>query len=163
MSINISTGCTDTILSGVTAPSLTLPVLNYEADFRVKSESGKETVLVNTSCPLDQVETVRFGFSEVANIYAKSGLNSDQIPGSVKGVNVLAQINETIKVTDTANSAFAQYLPISAHIVIKVPQSGYVTPTVINALVTRLIGTLYQNGVSTMPALSKGVLTPKGL
>lgn len=163
MSINISTGCTDTAVSGVTAPSITMPVLNYGVDYRVKSESNKEVVLVNTSCPLDQIETVRFGFSEIANIYAKSGLNSDQISGPLKGVNVLAQINETLKVTDTANAAYSQYLPVSAHMVIKVPQSGYITPAIVNTLITRLVATLYENGVSNISSLTKGVLAPKSL
>lgn len=163
MSINISTGCTDTPISGVTAPSLTLPVINFETDFRVKSESGKETLLTNISCPLDQIETIRFGYSEIPDIYAKSGINSDFVPGSKKGLNVLAQINEIVKVTDSANTAYMQYLPISAHLVIKAPQSGYITPDVIKALITRLNATLYQSGVSSIPSLTKGVLTPKGI
>lgn len=163
MSIVISNGYVDTTLAGVTAPTLTVPVLNYGTDFRVKVESSKETILTNTSTPLDQPETIRFGFSEIADVYSKSGLNTDQISGTLKGLNLLAQINETIKVTDTANAAFSQYLPISAHLVIKVPQSGYITPAMITTLVTRLVATLYESGVSNLPALSKGVLTPKSL
>lgn len=163
MSINLSTGCTDTPISGVTAPSLTLPVINFETDFRVKSESGKEAILVNTSCPLDQIESIRFGYSEISDIYSRSGINSDFIPGSKKGLNLLAQVNEIIKVTDTTNPAYMQYLPISAHLVIKAPQSGYITPDIIKALINRLNATLYQSGISSIPSLTKGVLTPKGL
>lgn len=163
MSINVFSGCSDTAISGVTAPSLTIPVLNYGVDYRVKSESSKEVVLTNTTTPLDQVETIRFGFSEIADIYAKSGLNTDQIPGSKKGLNVLSQINEVWKVTDPANAALLQYLPVSAHLVIKVPQSGYITPALVQTLITRLVATLYENGVSNLPALTKGVLTPKSL
>lgn len=163
MSIIISTGCTDTAVSGVTAPSLTLPVLNYGVDYRVKTETNKEVILTNTTSPLDQNETIRFGFSEIANVYAKSGLSSDQISGVLKGVNVLAQINETLKVTDTTNAAYSQYLPISAHLVIKVPQSGYITPAIIQTLITRLLATLYENGASNISSLTKGVLTPKSL
>lgn len=163
MSTIISNGFADTAIAGVTAPTITLPVLNYGVDYRVKVESSKETILTNTSSPLDQPETIRFGFSEIADVYSKSGLNTDQVSGTLKGLNLLSQINEVIKVTDTTNAAFAQYLPISAHLVIKVPQSGYITPAMINSLITRLVGTLYENGVSNLPALSKGVLTPKAL
>lgn len=163
MSIIKSTGVVDTAMSGVTAPTLDIPLLNFNADFRVKTESTKETILVNTSSPLDQLETVRFGYSEIANIYSKSGLNSDQISGTVKGLNVLAQVNNVLKVTDSANAAFSQYLPISAHLVLKVPQSGYITPDVVQALIARLVATLYENGVSNLSALTKGVLTPKSL
>lgn len=163
MSIQISTGCADTAASGVTAPVLTLPVINYAVDFRKKVDTSREVILINTTAPLDQPETIRFGFSEIADIYAKSGLNTDQTPGTKKGVNVLAQINETLKVTDTTNAAFSQYLPISAHLVIKVPQSGYITPDMIKTLINRLQATLYENGVSNISALTKGVLAPKAL
>lgn len=163
MSIVISTGTSDTAISGVTAPAVTLPVLNFGVDFRVKAETSKETILSNTTSPLDQPESIRFGFSEIANIYANSGLNSDQIPGTVKGVNILAQITDTIKVTDTANAAFGQYLPVSAHIVIKAPQSGYITPAVVQTLINRLYASLYENGSSNLAPLLKGVLTPRAL
>lgn len=163
MSIVTSLGYSDTAVSGVTVPIISIPTLNYNSDFRVKSESAKEAVIVNTTTPLDQTETIRYGYSEIANIYAKSGLNSDQIPGTVKGINLLAQVTEVVKVTDSANASFAQYLPISAHLVIKVPQSGYITPAVVQALVTRLYASLYENGSSSLPSLFKGVLVPKGL
>lgn len=163
MSITKSMGYSDTAVSGVTAPTITTKVLNFESDFRVKSESAKEVVLVNTTTPLDQNETIRFGFSEIADIYAKSGINSDLVVGSKKGINLLSQLTEIVKVTDSANSAFTQYLPISAHLVIKVPQSSYIDSALVQDLITRLISTLYQNGASLVPALAKGVLTPKGL
>lgn len=163
MSINKSNGYTDTAVSGVTAPIITTTVLNYGTDFRIKSESSKEVVLVNTTTPLDQSETIRFGYSEIADIYAKSGINSDLITGSKKGINLLTQINEVMKVTDTTNSAFVQYLPVSAHLVIKVPQSSYIDTSAVEALINRLISTLYENGVSSIPALSKGVLAPRAL
>lgn len=163
MSILINTGCVDSVESGVTPATISVPNINFGTDFRVKSETGKETILINVSTPLDQVETIRFGYSEIANVYTKSGLNTDQVSGTVKGANILAQINEVVKVTDTANASFSQYLPISAHLVIKVPQSGYITPEVIKTLIARLNATLYQSGASTLSSLSKGVMTPKGL
>lgn len=163
MSIVISNGHSDTAIAGVSSPTLSVPVINYNENFRVKSESSKETILTNTTCPLDQPETIRFGFSEIANVYANSGLNTDQVSGTVKGINVLSQITEVIKVTDSANAAFSQYLPVSAHLVIKAPQSGYITPEMMQTLVARLVGTLFEGGVSNIPALAKGVLTPKAL
>lgn len=163
MSLNIATGCTDTPIDGVTAPQLTLPLLNYKADYRVKSESSKEAIITNITTPLDQPESIRFGISEIANIYSKSGINTDLISGPMKGINVLTQINEVIKVTDSANAAFSQYLPMSAHLVLKIPQSGYITEAVVNTFIKRLIATLYENGVSIIPSLTRGVLLPRNL
>lgn len=163
MSIVTSLGYSDTAMSGVTAPSISAPNLNYGVDFRIKSESNKEVVLTNTTAPLDQIETIRFGYSEIADVYSKSGLNSDQIPGTKKGINLLVQVNDTLKITDSGNAAFSQYLPISAHMVIKVPQSGYITPAIVATLISRLNATLYESGSSNLSALLKGVLTPKSL
>lgn len=163
MSITKGLGYADTAVSGVTPPTIATTNLNFEADFRVKSETARDVILVNTTSPLDQSETIRFGYSEIADIYAKSGINSDLVVGSKKGINLLAQITEIAKVTDSNNAAFIQYLPISAHLVIKVPQSSYIDNELVQALITRLMSTLYQNGSSLLPSLSKGVLAPRGL
>lgn len=163
MSIVKTFGNTDTPVTGASAPTITLPVINFNVDYRVKTDSTKEVILTNITSPLDQPETIRFGYTEVANIYSNSGLNSDQIIGSKKGINLLTQINTTLKVTDDSSGAHLGYLPISAHLVLKVPQSGYVDQGVITSVVNRLIGTLFSNGTSNVMALIKGAMTPKGL
>lgn len=163
MSTVISTGTSDTTISGASAPTLTLPIINYGADFRVKTESSSEVVVVNTTSPLDQPESIRFGYSEIADIYAKSGLNSDLVSGTKKGINLLVQVNDTIKVSDPTAPTFVQYLPISAHVVIKVPQSSVITPAVVQTLINRLCGSLYENATTNLPSLLKGVLKPKAL
>lgn len=163
MSIITSFGTSDTTIAGVTPPVITTPVLNYKTDFRVKSESSKEVIAVNTTTPLDQTETIRFGYSEIANIYANSNISSDFISGSKTGINLLVQLTDIVKVSDTTNTSFAQYLPLSAHLVIKVPQSGYVTTAMIQGLIARLNACLYENGTSLINPLTKGILKPASL
>lgn len=163
MSKNTSTGYADTAISGVTAPSVTLPIINFSDDYRVKSESTSEVILCNITTPLDQPATIRYGYSEIANIYKNSSINSDFISGPRKGANLLAQITETVKVTDSVDASFSQYLPVSAHLVLKVPQSAYIDSTQMQRIIQRLLATLYTNGVPNLPALLKGVIKPKEL
>lgn len=159
----ISTGYADTAISGVTAPSVTLPVINFSDDYRVKAESTNEVILCNITSPLDQPATIRYGYSDIANIYKNSGISSDFVAGTVKGANLLAQVTETIKVTDSVDASFAQYLPISAHLVLKVPQSAYIDNAQMQRITQRLLATLYNKGVPNLPALLKGVIKPKEL
>lgn len=159
----ITNGVTDTPISGATAPTLTAPVLNYASDFRIKKQDKNNTYLINTSSPLDQPETLRFGFQEVNDAYSGSGLNSDQIPGSKKGMNILIQLSDTYKVTDSTNTAVIKYLPVSTHLVIKAPQAAEINATLIKGAITRLLGALYEDGALNIEALLRGVIVPKDL
>lgn len=159
MSYSNSFGYADTTVSGAATPTLApLPVINWAADFAIKATSPGEITLVNTTTPFDQTEKIRFGFSEIADIYKNSDLSSDQQSISKTGVNVLVQVTETLKVTDSANSSFVQYLPLSAHIVLKVPKSAYIDDATVTSLIQRLVGTLYENGAMDIKPLLKGSL-----
>lgn len=160
--MNISFGYTDTPVNGVTAPTIKVPVINFNSDYRVKSSSAKEATIVNINSPLDQPESIRFAVSEVADVYAGAGLSSDQVIGSKTGTRLLAQLNMTAKVTDDSGNV-VNYLPISAHLVLKIPKSAYITNDTIELVKNRLIGTLYDNGKLATNALLKGALVPKDL
>lgn len=156
-------GTTDTAVSDITAPSITVPVLNFPIDYRLKSDSPKEVILSNITSPLDQPESIRYGYSDIANIYANAGLNSDQVIGSKNGMSILTQLNTTLKITDDTGATVLGYLPISAHVVLKVPKSGYITEDILKSVTSRLIGTLYSDGKSNVMTLLRGAITPKGL
>lgn len=159
MSITNSYGTTDTIISGAATPTLTpLPVINWVSDFAVKSESAGEVVLVNTTTPYDQNEKIRFGYSEIADIYKGSDLSADQYAANKSGVNILVQVTETVKVTDSTLSGAVAYLPISAHLVLKVPKSAYLDDATVKTAICRLVGTLYKNGNFDIKPLLKGSL-----
>jgi hypothetical protein len=159
MTITNSFGYTDTTVSGAATPTLApIPVINWNADFSVKTESAGEIVLVNTTTPYDQNEKVRFGFSEISDVYKNSDLGLDQQSSSKAGVNILVQITENVKVVDSTISGAVAYLPLSAHLVLKVPKSAYIDDATISTLLKRLIGTLYKNGTMDIKPLLKGSL-----
>lgn len=158
-----SFGTTDTSISGVTAPSISCPVINFNADYRLKSSTSNETVIINTTTPFDQPESIRFGIQDIANIYQNAGLSTDQIIGSKKGSSLVIQLNTTLKTTSDDGLTVLGYFPITAHMVLKVPNSGYITKDIIQSIVARLNGVLYDQGVNNSMALLKGALNPKGL
>lgn len=168
MAIAINPGYTDTPVSGV--PSLTFPraVLNIGTDFRVKNQNnnGKEVVLTNITSPIDRPENIRIAYTDVANIYSGTSVEPSVLAPSKKGVSILSQVTDIYSVTDSTNVDFRIDLPMSAHLVLKVPASQYITGAVVQTLVGRLLSSLFDTGVTSttrLEAILRGSLTPTEL
>lgn len=162
-----STGYTDTPISGVSSLTFPRAILNIEKDFRVKSnQSGKEVVLTNITSPVDRPEKIRIAYSDVANVYSGTGIEASVLAPTKRGVSVLAQVTEVISVTDDANPDYRIDLPVSYHLVIKVPASEHITAADVEKGLGRLLSGLYDSGVtntSRLEAILRGSLVPSGL
>lgn len=162
-----SVGYTDTAIAG--NPTLTHPrgALNYAADWRKKSEQpGKELVLTNITSPVDRPEKIRIAYSEVANVFSGSGVEPSALVPTKKGISILAQETNIISVTDDADPDFRIDLPVSYHLVIKVPMSEYITGTEVQVGIGRLLSGLFDTGLMTLPRLNailRGSLAPSDL
>lgn len=166
MSKTVNVGYTDTAISGVTELDLARGLVNYGADFRKKSETPGELVITNITTPVDRPERFRISCSDVANIYSGSDVDPSAYAPSKKGVSVLCQLTEVLSVTDTVDAAFRIDLPLSAHIVLKLPSSEYLTPAMVETLLGRLISGLYDTGSETttrISALLRGSLAPSDI
>lgn len=166
MSKVVSAGYTDTAISGVT--SLTLPrgLVNFAADFRVKKDGDTEAIVTNLTTPVDRPEKFRWNASDIANIYSGSDIDPSVYAPSKRGVSVLAQVTEVYSVTDTTDATFRIDLPVSAHLVLKVPASEYLTADILQTVVGRLVSGLFETGstaTSRIGALVRGSLLPKDL
>lgn len=163
----ISTGYTDTAITGVSALTFNRGLLNFAKDFRVKSNApGKEVILTNVTCPVDRPEKIRIGFSEVSNVYNGSGIEVPVTAPSKKGTQILAQVTEVISVTDDTDPDYRLDLPVSYHLVIKVPTSEYVTSSVIMTGLGRLMSSIFDTGDLTntrLEAILRGALLPADL
>jgi hypothetical protein len=167
MTKEIKAGYTDTPVEGVTALTFPRAVLNLKQDFRVKANNnGKEVVLTNITSPIDRPENIRLAYTDVANIYNGTGIEPSVASPTKKGVSVLAQVTDVISVTDTADADFRIDLPLSAHLVIKVPASEYITSAQVQAVVGRLLSSLFDTGSSSesrLEAILRGSLVPTEL
>jgi hypothetical protein len=155
-------GYTDTAVSGVTSLTFPRAILNIKEDFRVKSnKDGKEIVMTNITSPIDRPENIRLAFTDVVNIYNGTSIEPSVAAPTKRGVSVLAQVTDIASVTDSTDADFRVDLPLSAHLVLKVPASEYVTPAMVQALIGRLLSSLYDTGSTSenrLAAILRGAL-----
>lgn len=162
----ISTGYTDTAIAGNPVLNLVRGSVNFQADFRTKSNNGKEVVLTNLTSPIDRPEKFRISYSEIANVYSGSGIDQSVYAPSKKGVSILAQVTEVLSVTDSTDAEFRNDLPMTAYLVIKVPSSEYVTSATVQTLVGRLLSGLYDTGktdLARLDSILRGSIAIPGL
>lgn len=162
-----STGYTDTAIAGVSTLPFARGLVNIAADFRVKSNvAGKEVILTNITSPPDRPEKIRIGYTDVANVYSGTGIEPSVSAPTKRGTQILAQITEVISVTDDADSDFRIDLPVSYHLVIKVPTSEFITSSDVLTGVGRLLSGLFDTGATTssrLDAILRGALVPSGM
>jgi hypothetical protein len=144
---------TDTAIAGNPTQNFVRANVNFAADFRVKSNNGKEVILTNITSPIDCPENIRLAYTDVANIYSGTGIDPSVNAPTKRGISVLAQITDVLTVTDDADADYRVDLPLSAHLVIKVPSSEFITSARVQTLVARLLSSLYSTGVTTTTRL----------
>lgn len=157
MSKTVSYNFTDTAISGVSSLNFARGLVNFGADFKVKQDEPGEAVITNLTSPLSFPEKFRFGVSEVVDVYKGAGLDSSLYAPSRRGISVLGQVTEVWTVTDSADASYQVALPVSAHLVIKVPNNENITPSMVQMLVGRLVSGLFETG-STGPTRLAGLL-----
>lgn len=162
-----SMGYTDTPINGVTALTFERGLLNFGADFRIKSNNaGKEVILTNITSPVDRPEKIRIGYTEVANVYNGTGVEPTVYAPSKRGTQILAQVTEVIRVTDDTDPDYLVDLPVSYHLVIKVPTSEHISASDIKTGLGRLLSSLHETGSLTedrLKAILRGALVPTDL
>lgn len=163
MAKSIEYNRTDTPISGVT--SLTIPVglVNYGADFRVKSNEPGEVVITNLTSPTDRPEKFRFAMSDIKDIYRNTGIDPSLYAPSKRGISILGQLTDVWTVVDSADPSYDVALPMEAHIVMKVPANDYITADMVLAFLGRTVDSLLETGVNNsnrLKALLRGSLLP---
>lgn len=164
MAKSTSLGYTDTPIEGVTELPFARGLVNFKQDFRVKSDQpGKEIVLSNITSPLDRPEKIRIAYSEVANVYANSGIDASVCAPTKQGVSILVQETNVLTVSDSTDPDYRVDLPVSYHLVVKVPSSEFISAADIQTGIGRLLSSLFDTGVSTtsrLEAILRGSLSP---
>lgn len=163
MSKTLNVGYTDTV---ATPKNLPVPDLSYGVDFRVKSETANEVVITNVTSPIDRPEQLRFGYSEIKDVYANTSVDPSVYSNSRKGVQILCQVTDVYSVSDTVDATYRVDLPVSCHVVVKIPACELITPDQIKALVFRSVSGMFETGQVTSARLNsmfRGSLTPTAL
>lgn len=166
MSKVVSVNHTDTPISGVSSLSLDRGLVNFQADFKVKQDSPDEVVITNLTSPVNFPERFRFSVEEKTDVYKGSGLDPTFYAPSKRGRSILSQLTEVWTVTDSVDTTYQVALPVSAHIVIKVPDNENITPAMVEALVGRVVSGLFETGseaTTRLQAMLRGSLKPSDL
>lgn len=166
MAISVSTGYTDTAIPGNPVLNLLRGSVNFGADFRVKSQVPSEVILNNLTSPVDRQEKFRFSYSDIANIYSGTDIDPSVYAPSKRGYSVLCQLTETFSITDPTVPSYRVDLPISAHIVLKMPANENLTSAMIQTVTARVVSGLYETGLTTtsrISSLARGSLIPADL
>lgn len=164
--ITVNVGYTDSI---TTPKELSIPDLDYAKDFAVVTDEPGSLVLTNITSPIDQPEKIRWGYQNINNVYANSGIDPAYYAPSKRGISIVSQVSEVWKVgetTDTCGCPLPVYLPVEGHVVFKVPTHSAITENMVEAFLRRVMDTLYATG-SVSPErigkLMRGSLRPEGL
>lgn len=160
----LGTNSTDTPQTGVSDVKLTIPALNYSADFRVMVDRPEEAVITNITSPLDEPERFRFAHQSVADVYKGSGVDPTLYYATRKGTQILCQLTEVLPVTDSENPLYRAVLPLSCHLVIKVPNNDLMSAEVVTSYIERMLAGLYEvqagSQTSRLRSLLRGALLP---
>lgn len=165
MTTTINLGYTDTPLpeESVAAVITTAPV-NFKDDFRVLRSGEGEARIVNTTTPLDRPEIFRFACQNISNVYTGSGI-APAMQGPLKtGRSILVQLSDIYSVEQAGVSEDLYQMPISGHLVLRVPNSEHITEELIFNHLSRLLAGLYDTGsdsTSRLRGLVRGSLLPK--
>jgi hypothetical protein len=158
MSISIDYGRDGT---GETTTGLTVPLFDYSTVFNKKTDAAGECALTNTSSPMDRPEILRYKYQEIADVYKNSGVDPGYRAPSAKGRQILIQLNDIWKLVDSGDTSFRVDLPVQVHMVMRVPESEYITRDVLMAWFYRLAGaTLDAAATGKLDVLMKGALVP---
>jgi len=140
--------------------------LNWPVDFVATEKSDMKVQAVNKTSPLDQLETIRVQASEIADVYKGTSIDPSVYAPSRKGLSIVCQVNDVLRVTETTDAQFLNDLPLSAHLVVKVPQNALVTADMVMALAGRCLAALFDSNQLTsgrIANLLRGAMTPTGL
>lgn len=162
----VTTNRTDTAVDGVSSLTMARAVLNFGADFVVKSEASNEVIITNLTSPIDTPEKFRFAISDIKDIYKNTGIDPTRQSQSKRGVNLLCQLTDVWTITDSVDLTFQEIVPIEAHVVLKMPASPYVSEDAVVAFIGRLMSGLFATGSSTsarLKSMIRGSLTPSDI
>lgn len=163
MAKQLNYGYTDTPISGVTQLSLPRAVVNFKADYRVREDEPDNAILTNLTVPQGKPEKFRWSYQEIADVYRNTDIEPALRTQTKRGVQILCQLTETWNVTDTEDPTYNVALPVSAHVVLKIPNSDSISAENVQYLLGRLISGLYDQGseqTDRLAALFRGSLMP---
>lgn len=139
----------------------------WATDWRVKQNQPSEILLTAARASVDRPAEIRVAVSAVKDVYDKSDIDPSHRSPYRRGLTILSQFRNVFTLTDSANPLSSVYLPVSAHLVIRIPILEQITSDVVkDAIIANVVGALFEstsvNG-DRISDLMHGVLAPRPL
>lgn len=166
MSKSTSFGFTDTADAGSATRAFTRANLNWPVDFVVTDKGDMKFQATNKTSPLDQPENIRVQASEISDVYKGTSIDPSAYAANRKGLSIVAQVNDILRVSESTDINYQVDLPLSCHIVLKVPQNSNVTADNVMALAGRALACLFDSDQVTSARIAnllRGAMTPAGM
>lgn len=140
----------------------------YTAEYTVTKNGTSEAVLSSITAPREATDTIRYATANVANVYSGAGVDASLYGPTRRGNSVLIQCNKFVKFTDSTDDAKCFYLPVSAHLVLKVPRYEGITTAMVTDLLKSVVGACYDSSQATSPdarlnSLLRSALLPSAM
>lgn len=148
----LSYGPNDTPVEGVTNLTLTVPPLNFDADFRTLEDEPGRWVAIDVTSPQDQPSTLRIAQQSRPNVYAGTSIDPSVFLPTKKGLDTIIEIREVWSDTESTDPTYLRLAPVRAAITLTLPDSSLVTEDSVMRLVGRAVAALFAQGDATHSA-----------
>lgn len=163
MSLQTTWGYTDSV---TTKKNLALPDLSFATDYSVVANGATSCEVVNKTSPLDQMETVRWSYRNIADVYKNTSIDPSAYSPSRKGIAVNVSVRDIVRTIDSADVQYRVDMPATMSLTLTIPQSSLLTTQSLLDFVSRGVAAMFDTGSVTgnrIAALARGAMKPTGL
>lgn len=163
---NISYGYTDTPVEGVSSLTFPRAVLNFAADWDVAIDRATELIVTNLTAPRAKPENIRLSWQKVTDMYSNVDIAPANQVANLSGTAILIQLTEIGTITDSTDAAYEKQVPLSLHIVMRIPATDLVTDDYVLTALGRLVSACFETGSVSSTRIKKilrGALKPADL
>lgn len=119
-----------------------------------------QTTLTNLDSGVSTPEVVTLQFSKIPNIYLNSDIEKVLQAPSKQGLKLYHSVKQTWTYTDSAGTNPSYDKPVSASIVLNIPNDGIVSTTDVMRLMNDLVGTFVWDSASRLARELRGATNP---
>jgi len=162
MSKVVTFGPNSTPVEGLASLTLTMPPLNFLADYKEVDEGPGRVLYTDISSPREQPATLRIAQTSRANVYAGSTIDPMVFLPNKKGTDTIVELRQIVAVTDTEDSTFLEMFPVRIAVTTTYPDTSYLTANALESLLLQVVAAHFEQGAATVDSgltlLSHGVV-----
>lgn len=143
---------------------LTPRAWNYKADWRVTDNAKSEVRITNLTTAIDEPMRLRFAQNSIKDIYKGTDIAPNLYYPVRSGTQILSQYQAVWVVTDSTDPSYLAYLPVEAHMVVRIPTNDLIAESNVLGLMECALGGFFDRAASgRLKAMLRGALLPPSL